>query len=723
MADNQVILEFLADTAGLQAAAKQMLALGTISKEQFAAFNKANQESEQRIRSVTKAQSDLDKAVVQTTKDGKAMNDSFRQLTATIAGEVLKEAVAGIAEMGAEMHETTNKSVSLRTQLKAMKDEMATLDEGSERFQELAINAGKLTDEIGDINARIKFLASDTKWTDAFVATVNLATGSIAALQGGMALFGEESEDVQKALLKVNGAMALAQGTQQVFNALQKESAFMMGLAEAKTIAYGTALRVVDGISKTTGLSMAASWALATGGLTVLLGSVIALVSYLRDAEDATAAFADNKAQEQLASAKQQEELQASIYQRIKEQDAAFREDLDRQRKDYEIKGMDAQVTQFNMLTQIIEKYNSRLLSYAKGEQAIELTEQRETEINDIIRDATLARNAILKDADEKRKRAATEAFEKRKRAELAKKVDNLDSYFLKDKEVDLEVKGLKIKAEEVKIEKVPEIEFKPTITPDAWAEFMGGLEKAQPYIQAFAEASSLIFDAVREESKRTMDEQITALNKARDKELENKKLTDDQKAAINEKYRRQENKIKVENFEKDKQMRLAEASINGLVALTSLMKETPPPNPLFFVGAALIGLQTGLAIGMIAKEKAPAYEKGGKNIPGGMKLVGEKGPELIYTPGGETVIPHGDTAKILEAWSIPMPKVPEGVKGDMAIGMAIPPMDYDRIGSAVAGALAKNPSLNVRIDGEGFGMHIVQKGRIVHLLNNDYRA
>ncbi|MGZ4559484.1 MAG: hypothetical protein ACXVGQ_00375 [Mycobacteriaceae bacterium] len=41
-------------------------------------------------------------------------------------------------------------------------------------------------------------------------------------------------------------------------------------------------------------------------------------------------------------------------------------------------------------------------------------------------------------------------------------------------------------------------------------------------------------------------------------------------------------------------------------------------------------------------------FARGGSNIPAGWKIVGEEGPELMWTPGGDTVIPARQTAAIL---------------------------------------------------------------------------
>jgi phage-related minor tail protein len=48
-------------------------------------------------------------------------------------------------------------------------------------------------------------------------------------------------------------------------------------------------------------------------------------------------------------------------------------------------------------------------------------------------------------------------------------------------------------------------------------------------------------------------------------------------------------------------------------------------------------------------------FEKGTRHAPGGLSLVGEKGPEVVYLPRGARVIPNDDTEKILKSWNIPL--------------------------------------------------------------------
>jgi hypothetical protein len=168
------------------------------------------------------------------------------------------------------------KAVPLTRVLRGLKNELNALEEagkgGTEQFRQLEREAARLEDQIGDTRARVANLASDTFKFDAAVqATQGLAAGFEIA-QGAAALFGSESEDLQKALLKVQAATAIANGVQQVANLLLEESAIktlVLTRAEA-------ALAVVTGTS--TGAMKAFRIALAATGVGLLVIGLIALV-------------------------------------------------------------------------------------------------------------------------------------------------------------------------------------------------------------------------------------------------------------------------------------------------------------------------------------------------------------------------------------------------------------------------------------------------------------
>ena len=123
------------------------------------------------------------------------------------------------------------KTKSLKTQLKEMKALLASGTLDNDQFRRLSIEAGQLQDQIADVNQRVKNLASDSRRLDAFLNLATGITGGFAAAQGVMAAFGAENEDLQKTLLKVQGALAALNGVQAIANTLNKDSALMTEIA------------------------------------------------------------------------------------------------------------------------------------------------------------------------------------------------------------------------------------------------------------------------------------------------------------------------------------------------------------------------------------------------------------------------------------------------------------------------------------------------------------
>lgn len=134
---------------------------------------------------------------------------------------------------------------SLKAQLREAKQALADMEIAGQgdtaEFRALSIQAGELEDQIGDVAARVRVLASDTKYLDAGIQAVGALAGGFAAAQGAMALFGDQGEDVQKVIQKVTGAMAILQGIQTIANALNKDSALSVLLfSRAQTTAAVT---------------------------------------------------------------------------------------------------------------------------------------------------------------------------------------------------------------------------------------------------------------------------------------------------------------------------------------------------------------------------------------------------------------------------------------------------------------------------------------------------
>jgi hypothetical protein len=108
---------------------------------------------------------------------------------------------------------------SLKSQLRQATADVQALSDKfgatSEQAVEAAKRASQLKDAIGDSKNLIDAFNPDTKFK-AFSQTLSSVAGGFAAVQGALGLLGAEGEDVQKTLAKVQSALALSQGLEQL---------------------------------------------------------------------------------------------------------------------------------------------------------------------------------------------------------------------------------------------------------------------------------------------------------------------------------------------------------------------------------------------------------------------------------------------------------------------------------------------------------------------------
>lgn len=108
---------------------------------------------------------------------------------------------------------------SLRTQFREAQQEVAELSNKfgatSKEAVEAAKRASELKDAIGDAKSLTDAFNPDAKFKS-LTSSLSGVAGGFSAVQGAMGLMGAESESVEKTLLKVQSAMALSTGLQQL---------------------------------------------------------------------------------------------------------------------------------------------------------------------------------------------------------------------------------------------------------------------------------------------------------------------------------------------------------------------------------------------------------------------------------------------------------------------------------------------------------------------------
>ncbi len=145
----------------------------------------------------------------------------------------LEDEVSRMEQARAAAENTAQAHVSLRQQIRALKEEMADavangIDEQSEAYKRMVNELGRLQDIQGDIQSQGSVLANDEATFAGVLSGLNGVVGGFTAAQGAVALFSGENENLQKIMLKVQSLMSITMGLQQVAQTLNKDSAFSL---------------------------------------------------------------------------------------------------------------------------------------------------------------------------------------------------------------------------------------------------------------------------------------------------------------------------------------------------------------------------------------------------------------------------------------------------------------------------------------------------------------
>lgn len=183
-------------------------------------------------------------AAMQTQQAALREEITLRQ---TVIDEAAKQADALLREeqqlrktQEAAQNNTTAQQ-SLRTQLRNVREQLGQMEEaglrGTETFRALQREAGRLANAIGDAQTQARIFSHDNAGLQGMIAGLSGVAGAFTAAQGAVALFAGENENLQKIMLKVQALMSITMGLQQVANALNKDSAFMLvTVAKAKEL-------------------------------------------------------------------------------------------------------------------------------------------------------------------------------------------------------------------------------------------------------------------------------------------------------------------------------------------------------------------------------------------------------------------------------------------------------------------------------------------------------
>lgn len=208
---------------------KQETAIWKLEDEFEALKNLASQEWEKNGWSAEyKALKDKQKAIQGEIATRKQLLNELRNQSSEL--DDARDAM--LAEQKA-VEENAKSQTSLRTRLRELKMEMVEMEAAGQRntarYREVRAEVAALTDAWGDAQAQANILANDDAGFAGVMSGLTGLTGGFSAVAGMAGLFGEESQNLQQIMLKTQSIMAVTNGLMQVSQALNKDSAFMLG--------------------------------------------------------------------------------------------------------------------------------------------------------------------------------------------------------------------------------------------------------------------------------------------------------------------------------------------------------------------------------------------------------------------------------------------------------------------------------------------------------------
>lgn len=232
----------------------------------------------------------LEKAF-QGAAPGKAKVAALDELNA--AKKALEEEKGALAGLQAEQEKVREGGKRLSLQLRELQDNMARLrlegKQDTEEYRKMAQQAALLSDTLADLNTQTKILSHDDANLQGFMSGVSGLAGLFTTATGALSLFASENENLARIQTRVQSVMAITMGLQQVFNTLNKDSAFrLVTVVKMKNLltAANTRLAVALGIS--TGAAQALM-ATLTLGLSAVITGLIVLWDRYSDAQEKAA--------------------------------------------------------------------------------------------------------------------------------------------------------------------------------------------------------------------------------------------------------------------------------------------------------------------------------------------------------------------------------------------------------------------------------------------------
>lgn len=582
-------------------------------------------------------------------------------------------------------------TLQLKEMQRAMADMIIAGKEGSDEYQQLAEQAGKLQDAIGDARNEVSRFANDTRQLSAVVDVAKGAVSAFSLLKSASAALGFEDEKLAKSIQTLQAAQAALTSLQEIQAQLLNKSSGLYRVINALKLKY---IAFTEGEAAATATASTALVTFRKALVATGIGAAIVLLGYLASnwdsVKDAILRAADalgiyNYAAEKAAKKnEEQKKWEASVDQRfyerklelLKAQGGDLKKEIEYEQKILYSRYKQDLITYEEYQHQIAllqAKWDKHKVDEAEkaAEEARKAEEKRREEVNRRYKEWLKERDKMIaehekankelydglsdmQDRQAKQREKEFESFNK----DLEKRVQAQIAWNKKQDELEKEREAKKKEQQQATINKGIELQ----------QEVMQGISDV---FQAQADAISRNIEQIDKEIDRSERQiqrhqnnitnymQLAEMERGAERDALIQAAKDEQEVMKQKEIAEDEARKKKEKLEKEQKVaefkakktnlanQLLQGFANTALGVTQALAQTPPAS---YVMAALTGamgaIQTGIISTQMGKLKmangglldGPLHSQGG--IP-----VGNTGVEV---EGGEYVVNRRSTAEYL---------------------------------------------------------------------------
>ena len=273
-------------------------------RKEYDKISSSGQQAAVQSQSLTDKIREQQSAIKQVESDVKALEKAYQNAapgTAKIAAldelnaakKALQEDKNILSGYQAEQEKTRVSTKRLAMQLRELQDNMARMrlngQQNTDEYRKMASEAANLSDTLADLNTQTKILSNDDANLQGFMSGVSGLAGVFTTATGALSLFASENEDLAKIQTRVQSVMAITMGLQQVFNTLNKDSAFrLVTVVKMKNLLTAANTRLAVSLGISTAAAQALMATLTLGLSVVITGLIIAWDKY-SDAQEKAA--------------------------------------------------------------------------------------------------------------------------------------------------------------------------------------------------------------------------------------------------------------------------------------------------------------------------------------------------------------------------------------------------------------------------------------------------